>query len=126
MFTTELCGRPCRAIGRIELIDCDFGVGSWGQGASSRNPEEESGMLLSDKRIMQAMADGNIIIEPFEPRQLGTNSYDVRLGAYYYTPNHNMVTVNFTDEDDAKSFWLGPYYAEDGLIKIRPGDTILA
>ncbi|MEO5953352.1 MAG: hypothetical protein ABIQ44_12875, partial [Chloroflexia bacterium] len=27
---------------------------------------------------------------------------------------------------DASQFWLGPYYAEDGLIKIRPGDTILA
>jgi dCTP deaminase len=83
-------------------------------------------MLLSDKRIMEEMERGNIIIEPFEARQLGTNSYDVRLGPYYFIPNHNMVTVNFTDEDDASAFWLGPYYAEDGIIKIRPGDTILA
>ena len=83
-------------------------------------------MLLSDRRIMEEMARGNIIIEPFEPRQLGTNSYDVRLGPYYYIPNHNMVTVNFTDEEDARAFWLGPYYAEDGQIRIRPGDTILA
>jgi dCTP deaminase len=37
-----------------------------------------------------------------------------------------MVQVNFTDEDDASAFWLGPYYAEDGVIRIRPGDTILA
>ena len=83
-------------------------------------------MLLSDKRITEELERGNIIIEPFEPRQLGTNSYDVRLGAYYFIPNHNMVTVNFTEEEDAEAFWLGPYYAEDGLIKIRPGDTILA
>ena len=41
-------------------------------------------MLLSDKRIMEEMARENIVIEPFEPRQLGTNSYDVRLGPYYY------------------------------------------
>ena len=54
-------------------------------------------------------------IEPFEPRQLGTNSYDVRLGPYFFVPNHNMVEVNFTDEEDASAFWLGPYYAEDGL-----------
>ncbi|MDQ5823445.1 MAG: dCTP deaminase [Chloroflexota bacterium] len=83
-------------------------------------------MLLSDKKIMNAMEQGDIVIEPFEPRQLGTNSYDVRLGPYYFIPNHNMVTVNFTEEEDAKSFWLGPYFAEDGLIRIRPGDTILA
>src|SRR6266536_3338894 len=83
-------------------------------------------MLLSDKRIMEEMEQGNIIVEPFEPRQLGTNSYDVRLGPYYFIPSHNMVTVNFTDEEDATTFWLGPYYAEDGMIRIRPGDTILA
>ncbi len=83
-------------------------------------------MLLSDKRIMEAMEQGDIVIEPFESRQLGTNSYDVRLGAYYYIPNHNMLTVNFTDEEDASDFWLGPHYADDGFIRIRPGDTILA
>ncbi len=83
-------------------------------------------MLLSDKKIMEEMEKGNIVIEPFEPRQLGTNSYDVRLGPYYFIPNHNMVTVNFTEEEDARSFWLGPYFAEDGIIRIRPGDTILA
>jgi dCTP deaminase len=84
------------------------------------------GMLLSDKKILEEIERENIVIEPFEPRQLGTNSYDVRLGPYYFIPNHNMVTVNFTEEEDANSFWLGPYYAEDGIIRIRPGDTILA
>ena len=83
-------------------------------------------MLLSDKRIMEEIKRGNIVIEPFEPRQLGTNSYDVRLGPYYFVPNHNMVTVNFTDEHDAQEFWVGPHYASDGIIQIRPGDTILA
>lgn len=83
-------------------------------------------MLLSDKCISEAMEQGNIIIEPFDARQLGTNSYDVRLGPYYFIPNHNMVTVNFTEEADATAFWLGPYFAEDGIIRIRPGDTILA
>lgn len=83
-------------------------------------------MLLSDKRISEGMEQGNIVIEPFDPRQLGTNSYDVRLGSYYFIPNHNMVTVNFTEEEDARSFWQGPYFAEDGVIRIRPGDTILA
>ena len=37
-------------------------------------------MLLSDKRILEELEHGNILIEPFDLRQLGTNSYDCRLG----------------------------------------------
>ena len=43
-------------------------------------------MLLSDKRILEELERENIVIEPFELRQLGTNSYDVRLGPYYLHP----------------------------------------
>ncbi len=39
-------------------------------------------MILSDKKIMQEIKDGNIVIEPFDPECLGTNSYDVHLGRY--------------------------------------------
>jgi dCTP deaminase len=83
-------------------------------------------MLLSDKKIMEAMEAGNIVIEPFERRQLGTNSYDVRLGPWYYLPNHNMVSVSFTDADQSRAFWGDPLHAHHGEIVIRPGDTILA
>ena len=83
-------------------------------------------MLLSDKRIIEEMERGNIIINPFDRRQLGTNSYDVRLGEHYYLPDHNMVTVSFTNEDEARRFWGQPQHAQDGLIAIRSGDTILA
>ncbi|HCF85002.1 MAG TPA: dCTP deaminase, partial [Ktedonobacter sp.] len=41
-------------------------------------------MLLSDKRIMEELAHGNLIIEPFDQRHLGTNSYDCRLGEWYF------------------------------------------
>jgi dCTP deaminase len=83
-------------------------------------------VLLSDKRILEELEQGNIVIEPFERRQLGTNSYDVRLGDWFFLPNHNMVTVNFTDEQDARAFWGEPHHAENGMIAIRSGDTILA
>ena len=46
-------------------------------------------------------------------RQLGTNSYDVRLGEWFFLPNHNMVTVNFTDEADARAFWGDPHRARE-------------
>ncbi len=82
-------------------------------------------MLLSDRRIRQAMDVGDIVIEPFEPRQLGTNSYDVRLGEFYFEPNRNMQTVSFLSEEQTKKFWGEPIRA-NGVISVRPGDTILA
>ena len=39
-------------------------------------------MILSDKRILEEIEAGSIIIEPFKRECLGTNSYDVHLGKY--------------------------------------------
>lgn len=39
-------------------------------------------MILSDKKILEALASGEIVIEPFRPESLGTNSYDVHLGKH--------------------------------------------
>ena len=83
-------------------------------------------MLLSDKRIVEEIDRGNLVIEPFERRQLGTNSYDVRLGDWYYEPNRNMVVVDFFDEASTKEFWGEPKQSTDGFITVRAGDTILA
>ncbi|MGI8586430.1 MAG: dCTP deaminase [Chloroflexia bacterium] len=83
-------------------------------------------MLLSDKHILEEKESGNIVIEPFDRRQLGTNSYDVRLGEWYFLPNHNMVSVSFTDAEQSRVFWGDAHHAAEGVIAIRPGDTILA
>jgi dCTP deaminase len=37
-------------------------------------------MILTDKQITLAIAEGFIVIEPFRVESLGTNSYDVHLG----------------------------------------------
>ena len=37
-------------------------------------------MILSDKKILEGIEKGEIIIEPFDINCLGTNSYDVHLG----------------------------------------------
>ena len=42
--------------------------------------------LLSDKRILEEMEKQRIIIRPFDRRQLGTNSYDVRFGQHFQFP----------------------------------------
>ncbi len=39
-------------------------------------------MILSDRKIRQAIASGQIVIRPFRPECLGSNSYDVHLGKY--------------------------------------------
>jgi dCTP deaminase len=82
-------------------------------------------MLLSDRRILEEMERGNVIIEPFDQAQLGTNSYDVRLGEWYFEPNRNLQVVDFTREEDTRAFWGEPRQAEHGIVAIRPGDTIL-
>lgn len=37
-------------------------------------------MILSDKEILKEIDKGNIVVEPFDIKALGTNSYDVHLG----------------------------------------------
>ncbi len=39
-------------------------------------------MILSDKKILDEIQKGNIVIEPFKREKLGTNSYDVNLGKW--------------------------------------------
>lgn len=37
-------------------------------------------MILSDKKILEEIHNGSIVIEPFDKKYLGSNSYDVHLG----------------------------------------------
>jgi dCTP deaminase len=39
-------------------------------------------MILTDKKILEAIESGDIVIEPFRRECLGTNSYDVHLGRF--------------------------------------------
>lgn len=39
-------------------------------------------MILSDKKILDEIKKGNIVLEPFDRKFLGTNSYDVHLGKW--------------------------------------------
>jgi dCTP deaminase len=42
-------------------------------------------MILSDTRIREQIEKGRIVIRPYRPECLGTNSYDVHLGPYLAT-----------------------------------------
>ncbi|MBO6515638.1 MAG: dCTP deaminase [Bacteroidia bacterium] len=48
-------------------------------------------MILSDKRILEEIDKGTILIEPYRPECLGTNSYDVHLGKWLATYDDRVL-----------------------------------
>lgn len=48
-------------------------------------------MILSDKEILKAIENKEIVIDPFDPSCLGTNSYDVHLGKYLATYKERVL-----------------------------------
>ncbi len=58
-------------------------------------------MILSDKEILSAIDKGDILIEPFDKKCLGSNSYDVHLGRYLVVYKPRIIdakTKNDTEE----------------------------
>lgn len=79
-------------------------------------------MILSDKQILEEIKKNNILIEPFDRKCLGTNSYDVHLGKYLAiykdevldAKKHNEIEV-FDIPDDG--FVLEPNKLYLGVTK---------
>src|ERR1700749_2529494 len=55
-------------------------------------------MILSDKRILEEIEEGHIIIEPFRRECLGTNSYDVHLGKYFAVYKDRVLDAKMHNE----------------------------
>ncbi len=107
-------------------------------------------MALSDRRILEEMKDGSIVIEPFVRKNLATSSYDVTLGEWYFreqSPNYNHSLYNIWSKAHVEHVWgaKNPQRAvsakeafekynfewdgispKDNVILLRPGETILA
>ncbi len=83
-------------------------------------------MLLSDKRILEERERGNLVIEPFDRRHLGTNSYDCRLGEWYFQGDANVEGMHLDNPEEIRRYWGEPRKAHGNKIAIRPGTTILA
>ncbi len=105
-------------------------------------------MALSDKKILAAMQDGSIIIEPFKRANLATSSYDVTLGEYFFAeqnPPHFENLYNIYDKKHVERVWgTVPHKAKptkeilknynfdfvgiaptDNIILLAPGETVL-
>ena len=107
-------------------------------------------MALSNRRILEEMKKGDIVIAPFNEDQLATSSYDVTLGEYFFReqpPNYNHSLYNIWDQAHVEHVWgakkveravtakeaFSKYSFEwngihptDKVIVLRPGETILA
>jgi dCTP deaminase len=106
-------------------------------------------MALSDKKILECIKEGSIVIEPFDKRNLATSSYDVTLGDYFFAqqpPAHFDNIFNIYDKSHVDRVWgTVPKKAQtareafkkynfdwkgidpdDKIILLAPGETILA
>jgi dCTP deaminase len=76
-------------------------------------------MILTDRRILEEMEKGTIIIQPYERGDLGSNSYDVHLGKWLATyvdaqldaKKHNTISYFEIPEEgfvlQPSGFYLG-------------------
>ena len=103
---------------------------------------------LSNAAVLRHMNAGNIIIHPFNEKNLKSSSYDVTLGPYFFRerdPAGSSRTLNPYDEQQVRANWK-LYEArtaemeareetiqfgekirrEDRVIILAPGETILA
>ncbi|MGI0132474.1 MAG: dCTP deaminase [Thermoplasmata archaeon] len=55
-------------------------------------------MILSDRTILHEIHAGRIVIRPFRPECLGSNSYDVHLGAYLATYRDGALDAKTPNE----------------------------
>ncbi|HEY4505709.1 MAG TPA: hypothetical protein VJG67_03390 [Candidatus Paceibacterota bacterium] len=107
-------------------------------------------MALSDRRILEAMKVGDIVITPFNRKNLATSSYDVTLGKLYFReqphPKYHHHIYNIYNKKHTDHVWgTKPHKAErakdalkkynfnwkgispdDKIIFLDPGETILA
>jgi dCTP deaminase len=75
-------------------------------------------MILTDKKILEGIEAGEIVIEPFQRNCLGTNSYDVHLGKYFAVYKDRVLDAR--KHNQIEHFEIGP----EGFV-LQPGTLYL-
>ncbi|MBL7803525.1 MAG: dCTP deaminase [Saprospiraceae bacterium] len=75
-------------------------------------------MILTDKKILESIAEGQIVIEPFDRNCLGTNSYDVHLGKTLAVYRDRVLDAKKHNEIDYLEI------PEEGFV-LQPGTLYL-
>jgi dCTP deaminase len=99
--------------------------------------------VVSDRQILNEMEKGNILIHPYNEKNLSNTSYDVTIGPNYYRVSKNPPKLFLAwDEDSVQEYWGTPQYAQTvtdesmsrmyklpigtQFILLEPGELILA
>jgi dCTP deaminase len=75
-------------------------------------------MILSDRQILHEIELKNIVIEPYDREQLGSNSYDVRLGKDLAVYNDHVLDAK--KDNSLRRFEI----PEEGFV-LEPGNLYL-
>ncbi len=67
-------------------------------------------MILTDKKILEEMGRGTIVITPFDQKFLGTNSYDVHLGRWLAVYKNDILDAAIHNQVESLEI------PDDGLI----------
>lgn len=78
--------------------------------------------ILTDGAILREIKAGNIVIDPFNPAQLGSNSYDVRLGRWLAVYKY-AVKYKRNEIYEPIFSTLKPY--KDGELDIKKDNEVL-
>lgn len=73
-------------------------------------------MILSDKRILEEIEKGTIVIEPFDRKYLGTNSYDVHLGKHLACYRNRVLDARIHNEVDHFEIPSDGYILQPGIL----------
>ena len=73
-------------------------------------------MILSDKRILEEIDKGTIIIEPYDRNNLGTNSYDVHLGKHLATYTDRVLDAKKHNQVEHFEIPQEGYVLEPGVL----------
>ena len=83
-------------------------------------------MMLSQKEILREIEKGNIQLTPFEPKNVGACSVDLRLGYEFRKFNKNKGTaVRVTNEIDSSEFSTLVKLRKNEVYILKPNELVL-
>ena len=75
-------------------------------------------MILSDRKILESVKKGDIVIKPFDIKNMGGNSYDVHLSKYF--AQYVDSTLDAKKHNKIKHFEI----SDKGFL-LKPGELYL-
>ena len=81
-------------------------------------------MILSDRSLHEAIADGHIVIEPFDESCVQPSSIDLKVGSLFRVfRNHTAGVIDV--KQDLEELTELIEISEDGVFMLHPGEFVL-